>query len=95
MTQITYPSGHIVNYTYDSQGRISGVTTQANSTAPVVTLASNVTYKPFGPLKSFTYGNGLVMTRSFDADYRHHRHHHPEQPPASVQSLNLSYDADG
>jgi YD repeat-containing protein len=40
ITQITYPSGRIVSYARDVLGRISGVTTQANATAPVVTLAS-------------------------------------------------------
>ena len=85
VTQITYPSGRIVSYSYDSQGRISGVTTRASSNAPVVTLASGVTYEPFGPLASLTYGNGLVMTcrRCRLPPHRHHdpeQHHHRTEP---------------
>jgi hypothetical protein len=33
------------------------------------TLASGVAYLPFGPLQSLTYGNGLALTRTYDANY--------------------------
>ncbi len=69
VTQITYPSGRVVSYSQDSNGRVSGATTQQNSTSPVVTLGLSVAYTPFGPLTSLTYGNGLVLTRSFTQDY--------------------------
>jgi hypothetical protein len=35
----------------------------------VETLASSVAYLPFGPLQSLTYGNGLSLTRTYDANY--------------------------
>ena len=56
VTQVTYPSGRAVIYARDSLGRILGVTTQKDAASPVVTLASNVAYQPFGPLQSLTYG---------------------------------------
>jgi YD repeat-containing protein len=43
---ITYPSGRIVTYVRNAQGQITGVTTKANATAAVVTLASNVKWQP-------------------------------------------------
>jgi YD repeat-containing protein len=69
MNSITYPSGRTVNYTFDSVGRILTVnTTPAGGSAqPVV---SNITYQPFGPIKSFTFGNGQAYTRSIDLDGR-------------------------
>jgi YD repeat-containing protein len=67
---ITYPSGRIVTYTRDSMGRISGITTKQNSGAPVVTVASSVGYQPFGPLAGFTFGNGLVLSLTYDQDYQ-------------------------
>jgi RHS repeat-associated protein len=70
VTQITYPSGRIVLYARDALGRINGVTTKENSGASPVTLASSITYKPFGPVASFTYGNGLTRTQTYDQDYR-------------------------
>src|SRR5262249_33948550 len=68
-TQLTYPSGRTVSYTRDALGRISTVATRADGTSPVVTLASNVGYQPFGPLGSLAYGNGLTLTRTFTQDY--------------------------
>lgn len=66
----TYPSGRIVTYARDSLGRVSGVTTKQNSGSSAVTVASGVTYKPFGPLAGFTFGNGAVLTRTYDQDYQ-------------------------
>jgi RHS repeat-associated protein len=93
VVQITYPSGRIASYTRDAMGRISGVTTQANSLAAPVTVASGATYAPFGPLTAITYGNGLSLSASYDEDY---------QPSArlvagaaSVQDLAYGVDADG
>jgi RHS repeat-associated protein len=69
VTQITYPSGRIVNYSRDSDGRISGATTKQSSSSSAVTLASSVVYEPFGPLSGLTYGNGLVLSKTFTEDY--------------------------
>ena len=50
-------------------GRISGVTTKKDALASPVTLASSVLYHPFGQVKSFTYGNNLVFTKTVTQDY--------------------------
>lgn len=70
ISAITYPSGRIVEYAYDTLGRISGVTTKASAGASSETVASSVAYQPFGPLKGLTYGNGLSLVRTFDNDGR-------------------------
>ena len=70
VTEATYPSGRIVTYSRDALGRISSVTTKKDSSSAAVALASSVTYQPFGPLAAFTYGNGLVLTKTFTQDYR-------------------------
>ncbi len=64
LTQITYPSGRIITMNRDALGRIAQVS--ANSQL----LADNVSYLPFGPMTSLTYGNGLNATNSYDQDYR-------------------------
>jgi RHS repeat-associated protein len=69
IAQITYPSGRIVNYSRDSLGHVSGVTTKQSSSSSAVTLASGVAYEPFGALSSLTYGNGLALSKSFTEDY--------------------------
>src|SRR5260221_1915325 len=74
-------------------GRISDVTTQANSLAVPVAVASGAAYAPFGPLTGLSYGNGLSLSVSYDQDY---------QPSArlvtgtaSMQDLAYGVDADG
>jgi RHS repeat-associated protein len=62
-SSITYPSGRIVNYTFDYADRplsaISGTTT----------YVSNATYLPFGPQNSMSFGNGTSQTMQYDTRY--------------------------
>ena len=70
LTSITYPSGRIVTYVRDTAGRVQAVKTKANSSATEQDAISSVSYLPFGPAKSYTFGNGLSHAVSFDTDYR-------------------------
>lgn len=70
MRQITYPSGAIVTYNLNALGRVSSVAFKQNSGATSQNIATSVTYRPFGPYSSFTFGNGATHTRTFDQDYR-------------------------
>lgn len=65
---ITHPSGNQVSYSYDADGRVSGITATTGSSTS--TLVSNVTYLPFGPVSGYTLGNGQAVTRTYDANYR-------------------------
>jgi RHS repeat-associated protein len=63
--------GTSIQYSRDGAGRISGVTalppgTSGAGTGNVVTAVS---YLPFGPIASYTLGNGQTITRSYDANY--------------------------
>ncbi|GAB3039922.1 hypothetical protein GCM10027285_25660 [Oleiagrimonas citrea] len=72
LQSVTYPDGTEADYVYDSDGRVQSLSlippdhTQATAIAAV----SNVSYLPFGPIESYTLGNGQTITRSYDADYR-------------------------
>jgi RHS repeat-associated protein len=68
--QVTYPSGRIVTYTRNALGQITQVQMRDNATASLVTLIGNATYKPFGPLASLSFNNGVTTTLLYDADYR-------------------------
>jgi RHS repeat-associated protein len=70
VTRVIYPSGRIVNYDYNTTGNISSIRTQANSNATETLLVSNIHYLPFGPAESFTYGNGLTHSQTYDLNYR-------------------------
>lgn len=69
ITEIVYPSGRYVNYTYDSSGYLTTVTTKPSAGGGVTTLASSIVHKPFGPIASFTFGNSEAHTRTYDNNY--------------------------
>jgi YD repeat-containing protein len=73
LKNIIYPSGRLVNYVFDTMGRINQISTSFNGISTI--LASNIGYEPFGSVKSFNYGDGSTApvqsyTRSRDQDGR-------------------------
>jgi len=75
ISSITYPSGMVVNYSYNGIGQTSQVTvTQGGITT---TLVDNLAYLPFGPLKQLSFPvpaggsatSTLTQTRNYDTDY--------------------------
>lgn len=70
LSSMTYPSGRIVTYVRDNAGRIQTIKTKVNSAAADQTVISAANYLPFGPVTSYTYGNGLSHTMTYDTDYR-------------------------
>jgi RHS repeat-associated protein len=62
---IVLPSGNTISYGYDAHGRVSSVMLNGS---PNVTILSNITYDPFGPIKGWTWGNSTTASRTFDAD---------------------------
>ncbi len=71
VTQITYPSGRIVQYGRDSKGRVNLVQTKASASVGTWTsIASGLTYEPFGAVTSITLGNGLKATNDWGNDGR-------------------------
>jgi len=70
LARVVYPSERIVNYSYDTQGRITGVTTQKDSTAVEQTVLNTIQYLPFGPASGWVHGNGLNYSVQYDQGYR-------------------------
>ncbi|MEY4589463.1 MAG: hypothetical protein RL497_1539 [Pseudomonadota bacterium] len=70
ITRIFYPSNRVVNYSYNTQGRVAHITTQSNSSAAPQTLFSEGEYLPFGPLTAYRFGNGIQARYTYDTDYR-------------------------
>ena len=88
VTSVTYPSAREVDYTRDVVGQVTTVATTYNGTT--TTLASSVSYEPFGPLKALTFGNSLVLARTFDQQYRL-----TDQSVGTVQDLAFTIDDAG
>jgi len=89
---ITYPTGGwIATYAIDAAGQVTGITaTQPAHSA--VNLATSITHLPFGPVASFTWGNGVTHATTFDNDYR--QTGLTDTGTAALQSLTYGYDSD-
>jgi RHS repeat-associated protein len=69
LAAVASPSGLVTEYARDAVGQITKVTvTPAKGVA--TTVVSAATYLPFGPVASYTLGNGQTIARSYDANYR-------------------------
>ncbi|WP_437884324.1 RHS repeat-associated core domain-containing protein [Pseudomonas sp. LRF_L74] len=69
LTRIDYPAGFSVAYNRNAGGQVTGVDLSVGSAA-ATSLASDISYLPFGPVKSLTWGNGIALNRTYDKDYR-------------------------
>jgi RHS repeat-associated protein len=65
----TYPDGTVVDHVRDTQDRIQEIGV-ALAGDPRQVLLNNATYYPAGPSAGWTFGNGRVMARTYDKDYR-------------------------
>lgn len=82
---IDYPTGRAINYGYDDQGRIRKISTVQGGTAS--DIITDVSYMPFGPVKSVTFGNGRTQARAYDLDGR------MTSFTLASQSMKIEYDA--
>lgn len=62
------PDSTSVTYTRNALGNITGIQV-APAVGASVTAVSAATYLPFGPVLSYTLGNGQVITRTYNANY--------------------------
>ncbi|MBO9581325.1 MAG: RHS repeat protein [Sphingobium sp.] len=94
VTQITYPSGRLVQYGYDSKGRMDLVQTKANSGVGSWTVIANgFAYEPFGSVKAMALGNGLSVAIDWGNDGRlASRWLYQTSGGANVSYLSYSYD---
>lgn len=88
LTSITYPTGRTITYTLDGTGRINQVSTTLNGNPK--TIASAITYLPFGGITGVIYGNGLSLTQGYDNQYRI-----SSIATGSVLNLIFGYDPNG
>lgn len=86
LTSITYPSGRLVSYSYNTAGKVNSVSTTKGSVTQ--TLASNISYLPFGPLTGLDYGNALQLTMTFNTSYQL-----TQKSVTGIYDSNYSYDA--
>ena len=68
ITQMTYPTGRVVNYNRDGIRRIESINTDVNNVN--TNVVSNIQYRADSQMTQCTFGNGLVDNRSYDLQGR-------------------------
>jgi len=63
LSSTTLPSGAVIAYGYNTNGQVTSLTLNGSTT-----ILSGITYDPFGPITSWTWGNGTSANRAFDTD---------------------------
>jgi YD repeat-containing protein len=77
---MTYPSGLVVAYGRDGQGRVNSVSLSRGSWS--LPLVTQVSHQPFGPLSEMTFGYGQTLEKQWDANYE----------PDLIDSPAINYD---
>ena len=67
LSEVTYPSGRQVNYSFDSAGRVSGVTgVLSGVNTNYIPSSPGVQYTPFNAIQQMTFGNGLTESWTYN-----------------------------
>jgi RHS repeat-associated protein len=61
------PDSTATTYSRDADGRVTSIAVSPPMGA-AVTAVNAIAYRPFGPVSSYTLGNGQVITRTYDAN---------------------------
>ncbi|MES2670258.1 MAG: RHS repeat-associated core domain-containing protein [Pseudomonadota bacterium] len=95
LASMVYPDGTFLYYNYDLQGRVLSIIRSPDNNFDE-TVLSSVQYAPFGPVQSWTFGNGLQHRRSVNLDYRPgFIEDGPEGTPGPGLNLGYEFDAVG
>jgi len=70
LSKFSTPDGTVITYAFNTIGLPSSVSVTPSGSTSASTVVSAVTYLPFGPINSYTLGNGQTVTRTYDANYR-------------------------
>lgn len=68
LTALVYPSGRVVQQSYDAIGRLCAVGTVGSSCSSGTTYSNGFTYSVAGQLTALTYGNGVAASLAYSPD---------------------------
>jgi RHS repeat-associated protein len=63
LSSTVLPSGSTLGFGYNTNGQVTSLTLNGSTT-----ILNAITYDPFGPITSWTWGNGTAASRAFDTD---------------------------
>jgi RHS repeat-associated protein len=96
VTQITYPSGRVVQRAVDAIGRLCAIAQTATScTSTTNPFSSAYQYNTASQLTNFNYGNGVAMTLGYSGDRLQLNSLKYVKSATTLFSLNYSYGSAG
>ncbi|MFC5741197.1 RHS repeat-associated core domain-containing protein [Dyella tabacisoli] len=69
LSTLLSPSNTGVSDSYNANGQLSSVQVIPSGGSTASAIVSAITYLPFGPVSSYSLGNGQTVTRNYDANY--------------------------
>ena len=90
ITQMTLPSGRVVDYSRDGLRRIKAIDTTFNGSAQ--NIISNIQYRGDNQVLSYAYANGLSATRSYDLQGRLQSQQLQDTSNTVIDQRSYSYD---
>ena len=82
LSQLTTPANNTIAYQYNANGQVNAMTVDGT------VLLNSAKYQPFGPIRSWVWGNGTAYNRSYDLDGR------LTKLPLGTDNRSYTYDAD-
>jgi len=70
ISRLNYPGGRALNYSYDALGRIQELYSTLGASGSKQVFVSDIQYLAFGDITQLIYGNGKVLTNSYNQNYQ-------------------------
>ncbi len=93
ISQMTYPSGRVVNTSRDGVRRVEAIDTTVNGSPQNV--ISNIQYRADNQMLQCTYGNGLIDSRNYDLQGRLTGQRLNDSLNSTIDQRDYSYDKNG
>src|SRR5262249_43490805 len=90
---ITDPTGSRLDYAYDTTGRLSSINGSGANSAP--TYASNFTYRAWGAIKDFDFGNSVHQHLNFNGRLQNTSLAFSNITPGGTMNWSYDYYPDG
>jgi RHS repeat-associated protein len=94
-TSLTYPSGRVVQQSFDAIGRLCAVGTSGSTCSTGTTYVTGFSYNTAFQVTSFNYGNGVTAALGFSPDRLQLTSLAYTKGASTLFSLNYSYGAPG
>ncbi len=95
LTSFSYPSGRVVQQSYDTVGRLCAVGASGSSCSAGTRYARDFSYNPAGQVTAFSYGNGVTASLGYSPERLQLQSLTYAKPGQTLFSLSYGYVQNG